>query len=127
MVNSAGTAVTCLLTGDAGPVPTLLWWLCDSDSAEAAAESHRYWNGAGLAGVSSGVFCFLLLAVCDAFNICADRAEPINVCVTSHPCFCERALFSICSLSQRRGVCPLPAMASAVGTGLPLCVPTKWM
>lgn len=30
MANSAGTAVSCFLTGGAGPVPTLPWWPCDS-------------------------------------------------------------------------------------------------
>lgn len=112
MVNSAGTAVSCFLTGDAGPVPTLLWWPCDSDSP-------RYWNGAGPARVSSGFFCLSSVAVCVMLLMSVLRAEPVDVCVTNCPCFWEGALFFVSSHSQGgsspvKGCLSLPAMSSAV-------------
>lgn len=60
---------------------------------------------------------FVLCSVCDAFNVCAHRAEPVDVCVTNHPCFWEGALFSICFLSQGRSS-PVKGCLSPASCGL---------
>lgn len=56
MVNSAGTAVSCLLTGDAGPVPTLLWWPCDS-----VLKLQQTVPGIGMGQAQLGVFLQVFL------------------------------------------------------------------
>lgn len=102
MANSAGTAVSCSLTRDAGLSPPYCGGPVSWTVLKLSRQSEVLEWGRSSWGIFWVFLSLVLGYVCDALNVCGHRAESVDVCVQT-TCVSGRGLYSLSLASLREG------------------------